>query len=111
MRELGNTSAIGLMGEKTMQTKLIKISVLALSIGLVGGCADLTTQVEANKAAAAAAMAKATDAYSLAQIANTVASEAAYNADQAQKSAEAALACCNDNANKLGRMFEKAMMK
>ncbi len=110
MRELGNTSAIGLMGEKTMQTKLIKISVLALSIGLVGGCADMSL-IDANKAAAAAAMDRANDAYSLAQIANTVASEAAYNADQAQKSAEAALACCNDNANKLGRMFEKAMMK
>jgi len=94
-----------------MQTKLIKISVLAFSIGLIGGCADLTTQVEANTAAAAAAQAKANDAYGLAQIANTVASEAAYNATEAQKSAEAALSCCNDNANKLGRMFEKAMMK
>lgn len=93
-----------------MQTKLIKLSVLALSIGLVGGCADMS-QVEEAKAAAANAMAKATDAYNLAQNAHTVASEAAYNADQAQKSAEAALACCNENTSRLDRMFEKAMMK
>ena len=93
-----------------MQTKLIKISVLAFSIGLVGGCADMS-QVEAAQKAAADAMAKATDAYNLAQNAHTVASEAAYNADQAQKSAEAALACCNENTSRLDRMFEKAMMK
>ena len=93
-----------------MQTKLIKLSVLALSIGLAGGCADMS-QVEEAKAAAANAMAKATEAYNLAQNAHTVASEAAYNADQAQKSAESALACCNDNASRLDRMFEKAMMK
>ena len=93
-----------------MQTKLIKLSVLALSIGLVGGCADMS-QIDEAKAAAANAMAKATDAYNLAQNAHTVASEAAYNADQAQKSAESALACCNDNASRLDRMFEKAMMK
>jgi hypothetical protein len=90
--------------------KLIKISVLALSMGLVGGCADMT-QVEAAKAAADAAMARANDAYNLAQNAHTVGSEAAYAADQATRSAEAALACCNENASRLDRMFEKAMMK
>ena len=93
-----------------MQTKLIKLSALVLSMGLVGGCADMT-QVEAAKAAADAAMARANDAYNLAQNAHTVASEAAYAADQATKDAQAALACCNDNASRLDRMFEKAMMK
>ena len=90
-----------------MQTKFIKLSALVLSMGLVGGCADMT-QVEAAKAAA---MARANDAYNLAQTAHTVASEAAYAADQAQKDAQAALACCNDNSSRLDRMFEKAMMK
>ena len=75
-----------------MQTKLIKISILALSIGLLGGCAD-TTQIDAVKATADAAMAKANDAYNLAQNAHTVASEAAYAADKASKDAQAALAC------------------
>jgi len=93
-----------------MQTKLIKLSILALSMGLVGGCAT-TEQIQAVEAKADAAMARANEAYDLAQIAHTVSSEADYDAKQAQKSADAALACCNDNANKLGRMFEKAMMK
>jgi hypothetical protein len=56
-------------------------------------------------------MARANDAYNLAQNAHTVGSEAAYAADQATRSAEAALACCNENASRLDRMFEKAMMK
>jgi len=93
-----------------MYTKLIKASVLALSMGLVGGCADMT-QLEEAKASAAAAMAKATDAYNLAQNAHTVASEASHAAEQATKSAEAALECCNENSRKLDQMFEKAMKK
>lgn len=93
-----------------MQTKLIKISVLALSLGLVGGCADMS-QIDAIKAQANAALSKATDAYNLAQNAHTVASEAAYNATQAQKTAQTALECCNENSSRLDRMFEKAMMK
>ena len=93
-----------------MQSKIIKVTALAISLGMLGGCADMT-QVEEAKAAAAAAMDKATDAYNLAQIANTTASEASYAAQQAQSTAEAALACCNDNSSKLDRMFQKAMMK
>jgi len=90
--------------------KFIKISVLALSMGLVGGCADMT-QVEAAKAAADAAMARANDAYNLAQNAHTVGSEAAYAADQASRNAQAALECCNANSSRMDKMFEKAMMK
>jgi len=93
-----------------MQTKFIKISILALSMGLIGGCAD-TTQIDAVKATADAAMAKATDAYNLAQNAHTVASEAAYAADKASKDAQAALACCNENSRRLDKMFEQAMQK
>lgn len=93
-----------------MQTKLIKISILALSLGLVGGCAD-TTQIDAVKATADAAMARANDAYNLAQNAHTIASEAAYAADKASKDAQAALACCNENSRRLDTMFEKAMQK
>jgi chitinase len=91
-------------------SKIMKVSVLALSLAMLGGCADMT-QVEEAKAAAAAAMAKATDAYNLAQTGHNIASEAAYAASQAQSTAEAALECCNANSQKLDRMFEKAMMK
>ncbi len=93
-----------------MQTKFIKISVLALSLGLVGGCADVT-KVEEAKAAADAAMARANEAYNLAQIAHTVGSEANGAATKAQADATAALNCCNENSAKLDRMFEKAMQK
>ena len=93
-----------------MQSNIVKFSVLALSLGMLGGCADMARFEEA-KAAAAAAMEKANDAYNLAQVANTTASEAAYSAEQAQSTAESAIACCNDNSSKLDRMFQKAMMK
>ena len=102
--------ASGSKGEHTMQTKLLKISVLALSLGMLGGCADMS-KIDAIKATADAALAKATDAYNLAQNAHTVASEAAYNATQAQTNAQTALECCNDNTSRLDKMFEKAMMK
>ena len=93
-----------------MQSKIIKVSVLALSLGMLGGCADMT-QIDAAKAEAAAAMAKATEAYNLAALGHGIASEAAYTAQQAQSTANSALECCNANSQKLDRMFEKAMMK
>ncbi len=104
-------SLFSLTGEQTMQSKIIKVSVLALSLAMLGGCAGDMTQVNAAKAAAAAAMAKATDAYNLATLGHGIASEAAYAAQQAQGTADAALECCGANSQKLDRMFEKAMMK
>mgnify|MGYP003389309606 CR=1 FL=1 len=53
-----------------MQTKIIKVGVLALSLAMLGGCADMKkmqADIQANSAAAAAAMSKANDAHSLAQ--------------------------------------------
>ncbi len=97
-----------------MQSKIIKVSVLALSLAMVGGCADMkkmSSDIEAANAAAAAAMSKATDAYNLASKGHGIASEAALAAAKAQASADAGLECCNDNAAKIDRMFEKAMMK
>ncbi len=92
--------------------KIIKVSLLALSIGLVGGCEGVQTQQTATSSAPeVGAMERANDAYNLAQTAHQIASEAAYAADQAQRDAHAALQCCNENASKLDRMFEKAMMK
>ena len=93
-----------------MQSNIIKVTVLALSLGMLGGCADMT-QIDEVKATADAAMAKANDAYNLAQSSHTIASEAAYAAQQAQSTAESALECCNANSSKLDRMFQKAMMK
>ncbi len=94
--------------------KVTKALIIALALGMLGGCADVArtnTQLDEARAAAAAAKAKADDAYKLAQSANEVASEAAYNATQAQKTADSALDCCNKNSSKIERMFKKAMRK
>ena len=93
-----------------MQSNILKVSLLAISVGLIGGCADTTKMTEI-EAMASSAMEKATDAYNLAQIANTTASEASYAASEASDKATAALECCNANSQKLDRMFQKAMMK
>ena len=93
-----------------MQNKLTKIFALALVLGFAGGCADMAA-VEKAQATANAALAEAQSASGAANNALGVASEAAYAASQAQADATAALECCNDNAARLDRMFEKAMMK
>ena len=90
-----------------MQSKIIKISILTLALGLLGGCAAPPV----DSSAIDAAMSKATDAYNLATNAREIASEAAYAAQQAQSTADAALECCNQNSQKLDSMFENAMMK
>jgi Alanine-zipper, major outer membrane lipoprotein len=97
-----------------MKSKIIKISVLALSLAMLGGCGNMEkmqADINAANAAAAAAMSKATDAYNLASKGHGIASEAAHAASKAQATADAALECCNENSAKIDRMFEKAMMK
>ena len=90
-----------------MQSKITKIATLALALGMLGGCAAPPV----DSSAIDAAMAKATDAYNLATEARQIASDASYAASQAQATADSALECCNQNSQKLDRMFEKAMMK
>ena len=92
-----------------MQAKLTKIIALAFVLTLASGCAT-TEQLNAVQASADAAMAEARNATGVANNAHTVESEAAYAASQAQADAIAALNCCNDNAARMDRMFEKAMM-
>ena len=93
-----------------MQSKITKVTILALSLGMLGGCADMA-KIDAAIAEAKSATSRANEAYNLAQTGHNIASEAAYAAQQAQATAEAALECCNNNASKLDRMFEKAMLK
>ena len=90
-----------------MQSKITKIAALALALGMLGGCAAPPV----DSSAIDAAMAKATDAYNLATEARQIASDASYAASQAQATADSAFECCNQNSQKLDRMFEKAMMK
>ncbi len=91
---------------------IARVSALALAAALATGCATVTQeQLDAVQATANSALSEARSASAQASNANKVASEAAYAAQQAQKTADAALACCNDNADKIESMFEKAMMK
>lgn len=94
-----------------MKTKLVKISALALALGLVGGCGVTQEQLDEVRATADTALSEARAAQVRANNAHTVASEAAYAASEAQGSLQTALECCNENSARLDRMFEKAMMK
>ena len=52
-----------------MQTKIIKVGVLALSLAMLGGCGNMKqmqADIDAANTAASAAMSKATEAYNLA---------------------------------------------
>ena len=93
-----------------MQAKLTKIIALAFVLTLASGCAG-TEQLNAIQATADRALADAQAAQVSANNALTIASEAVYAAPRAQADATAALECCNDNAARMDRMFEKAMMK
>ena len=98
-----------------MQTKIIKVGVLALTLAMLGGCSGdmkkMAADIDAAKAAASAAMSKANEAYGLATKSQSTASDAASAAAKAQATADEALACCKANSDKIDRMFEKAMMK
>ncbi len=92
--------------------KFIRFSALAFTAALASGCATITQeQFAAVQATANNALEEARLAAAKADNAHTIASEAAFAASEAQKTAESALACCNDNADKIERAFEKAMSK
>lgn len=94
-----------------MKTKLVKISALALALGLVSGCGVTQEQLDEVRTTADSALAEAKAAQETAQNAHSVASDAAYAASEAQKSVQAALQCCKENSARLDRMFSKAMAK
>lgn len=96
---------------RVMQMKLARNLIFAIILVGAGGCNHSIEQLEAAQATANAALAEAKDATAKANSAHGIASEAAYEAAQAEKRASSALECCNDNAGRLDRMFEKAMMK
>lgn len=94
-----------------MKMKLVKISALAMTLGLLTGCGVTQEQLDAVRTTAETALTEARSAQARADNAHEVASEAAYAASEAQKSVQAALDCCNENSARLDRMFEKAMAK
>lgn len=86
--------------------------VLAVGIGMLGGCASVSKEdldavrAEASKAATDAAAAKAA-----ADGAAAAAAKAQSTADAAKSAADSANACCRDTQTKIDRMFKKSMYK
>lgn len=99
--------------------KLVAPFVLAVALGLVGGCSSVSrAEFDALRATADRAAAEAAAAKSAADNAASSAARAQSTADAAQSSASAAKAaadeanaCCRDTQTKIDRMFKKSMYK
>lgn len=94
-----------------------KLSAFAMVVGLVGGCAstselnEVRATAEAAQQAAATARTTAGEAKSMARAAQSAAEAADLKADEALLSANNANSCCEQNSEKIDRMFKKSMMK
>lgn len=93
-----------------MKKPLLRASILALAVGIAGGCAT-TEQIAEIKSMAEKAQASANSAQQRADSAAATASEALDAARRAEAAAQAAQDCCNQNSSRLDKMFEKAMQK
>ena len=93
-----------------MKRTLVNASILALAIGVLGGCAT-TEQINQIKAMAEQAQSTATNAAQRADNALATANDALNTARRAESAAAAAMKCCQENSSKIERMFEKAMAK
>ena len=95
-----------------MKKTLIRTSVFAMSVALLGACAAPTSsQLDEIRAMAESAQSTANNASSQASRALATANEALDAARQAQATANSAMDCCNANSSKIDRAFNKAMMK
>ena len=100
-----------------MIKKVLKVSAIALVLGVASGCASQSAvdaaQATADGAArdAAAAKSAAEAALSSADSASQTAASAQSTADQALSAATEAQACCDANRDRLERMFQKSMSK
>ena len=97
----------------------MKLVVFCLALALVSACSTVSQQeLSAVEAKATSAMSDARKAASdaanalkAAQAAQASADAAAATADAAKSTAEAAMSCCNENKDRIERMFEQTMKK
>ncbi|MEQ8234972.1 MAG: alanine-zipper protein [Gammaproteobacteria bacterium] len=97
----------------------LQLPVLCLVLGFTSACSTVSPeQLSAVEAKATSAMSDARKAASdaaaalkAAQSAQEAANAAQATADSAKSTAEAAMACCNENKDRIERMFEKTMKK
>ena len=93
-----------------MKNMIIKASMAAALVGLLGGCAT-TEQIAQIQATADRALETASNASDRANNALSTANSALDAARRAQSTADAAQACCNENSTKIDRAFEQSMRK
>lgn len=92
--------------------RTFQISVFALALGLLGGCATTSDdQLSEIRSIAEDAQATANNASSQASRALSTANQALDTARRANSRAQEAIECCNTNSDKIDRMFEEAMSK
>ncbi len=98
-----------------MIKNVIKVSAIALILGLASGCAATGDQAQATADAAARDAAAAKSAAEAARAAADSAAQAAAaaqrTADQALAAAREAQSCCNANRDRLERMFQRSQAK
>lgn len=81
-----------------------RVGVLAISLGLISGCATMGDVEQAEQRAVASARGAA-------DAAQARADEAAAAAAAAQSTADAAQTCCSENSQKIDSMFDRSMRK
>lgn len=93
--------------------KILSLAVIAVAMGALSGCASSVKpeQLAAVEAKINSAMSEARSASSTAKSAMDAAAAAAAAAAQAQSTADAAMACCGENKDRIERMFEQTMKK
>ena len=97
----------------------LKAATLCVLLGTISACAMVTSkdlasvEAKANSAMSEARNAgtAASDAMKAAQAAQAAADAAAATAEQAKSAADAAMSCCNENKDRIERMFEQTMKK
>lgn len=97
-----------------MIKNVLKVSAIALVLGLGSGCAtngDAQATADAAARDAAAAKSAAEAARAAADSAAQAAAAAQSTADQALAAANEAQACCDANRDRLERMFQRSQAK
>ena len=100
-----------------MIKNVLKVSAIVIVLGMASGCVGLAeleraqTTADSAARAAAAAQSMAEAARATADRAAQAAANAQSTADQALSTATEAQTCCDDNRNRLERIFQKTISK
>ena len=93
-------------------SQAVRVTTAAIVIGALSACATVKPeQLAALEAKVSSAQSEARSAAGAAKAAMDAANEAKAAAASAQSAADAAMACCNENKDRIERMFEQTMRK